>query len=124
MILVDTSIWVQHLRASLPAFVELLEGDRVLTHSFVVGELALSGLVNRREIIDLLQELPRATEASHSEAMETVARWSLDGRGVGWVDTHLLAATLLSGARLWTADRSLAAVAAAAEAVFDPDGPR
>lgn len=119
MILVATSIWVDHLRASSKALVKLLEDDRVLTHPFVIDELALSGLVNRDEILGLLDVLPRATQGSHEEAMETMRRWSLNGRGIGWVGTHLLTAALSSDARLWTADERLAAVSVDAGVAFE-----
>ena len=122
MILVDTSVWVEHLKHTSAELIALLEDDQVLTHSFVIGELALSGLINREEILDLLEVLPRATEASHQEALEVVHRWSLDGRGIGWVDTHLLAAALLSDARLLTLDTRLATASAVAGVSFGPDG--
>src|SRR5687767_5859482 len=110
MILVDTSIWVDHLRSSSKHLGHLLQEDLVLAHPFVIGELALSGLSNRDEILQLIGALPRATEATHEEVMAAVQRWSLDGRGIGWIDTHLLAAALISDAQLWTADKRLRAV--------------
>ncbi len=119
MILVDTSVWIDHLQTSSLVLTQLLEEDRVLTHPFVLGELMLSGLVNREEILDLLEALPRAVHASHEEASQVVRRWSLDDRGVGWVDTHLLAATLLSEAQLWTHDKRLKAVSADAKIAFE-----
>lgn len=118
MILVDTSVWVDHFRETSNRLIELLEEDEVLVHSFVVGELAVGGLVNRDEILGLLEALPAATEATHLEALDTVRRWDLVGRGVGWVDVHLFASALLSDALLWTADKRLALVCADAEIAF------
>lgn len=123
MILVDTSIWIDHLRKSSKVLIELLEDDRVLTHSFVIGELALSGLVNRDELVELLEALPRAKEATHEEALEAVRQRKLHGRGIGWVDTHLLAAALLSDAHVWTADKRLRAVSAEAGVAYRAGGP-
>jgi len=85
----------------------------------VIGELALGGLVNREEILRLLDALPRAAHASHQEALHVVRHWSLDGRGIGWVDTHLLAATLLSDAQLWTGDKKLMAVSTDVGVAFE-----
>jgi len=118
MILVDTSIWIDHFRSCSRKLTALLEDGRVLSHPFVLGELSLSGLVNRDEILGLLEALPKAVEASHEEAIDLVTRWSLTGCGVGWVDTHLFAAALLSSARLWTADKRLASVGGKAGIAF------
>lgn len=118
MILVDTSVWVDHFRKSSKRLVELLEEDQVLVHPFVIGELGLGGLVNRDEILRLLEALPVADEATHQETLTTVRRWNLDGRGIGWVDAHLFASALLSDAELWTADNRLALVCSEAEIAF------
>lgn len=111
MILVDTSIWVDHLRRGNQRLVALLEEGQVLTHPFVVGELACGSLRNRAEVLTLLQTLPEAKVAEHREVMEFVERSQLFGHGVGWIDAHLLASALLSGTALWTADQQLARVA-------------
>ncbi len=111
MILVDTSVWVDHLRKGNPRLAALLEGGLVLVHPFVVGELALGRLKRRAEVLGLLKEMPRAEAASHDEALEFVDRHDLAGSGVGWVDVHLLVSAALTDASLWTLDRRLAAAA-------------
>lgn len=113
MVLVDTSVWIDHLRSGDAALADLLGEARVLTHSFVVGELACGNLQNRREILRRLGDLPEAPLATHPEVMGFVERHALMGRGVGYIDVHLLASTALADcARLWSRDRRLAGVAA------------
>lgn len=111
MILVDTSIWVDHLRAGNPALVGLLQDDLVYCHAFVVGELACGNLVNRSEVLGLLQSLPRLSPATEDEALYFIERHRLMGRGIGYIDTHLLAACVMNNARIWTKDKRLGAVA-------------
>ena len=111
MILVDTSVWVDHLRRGNARLKALLDDGLVLVHPFVVGELALARLKRRTEVFGLLGEMPQAEAASHEEALEFVNRHDLAGSGVGWVDIHLLVSAGLSGATLWTLDRRLAAAA-------------
>lgn len=113
MILVDTSIWVEHLRSGNATLAAELVAGRVLVHPFVIGELACRNLKNRREVLDLLARLPAAPVATHAEALDFLERRSLMGRGIGLVDVHLLAsAALAPPARLWTRDRRLTTVAA------------
>ena len=113
MILVDTSVWIDHLRIGDPQLTVLLEEARVLAHPWVIGELALGQLSRRSEILGLLSNLPQATVATETEVMTLVETQHLFGRGIGYVDTHLLTATLLTAdASLWTRDKRLAAVAA------------
>jgi predicted nucleic acid-binding protein len=112
VILADTSVWIDHLRTGVPMLVALLENGRVLVHPFVLGELACGNLRNRHEVLDLLGNLPSAPVASDAEALEFIERRSLMGRGIGYIDVHLLAAVVLADdARLWTRDRRLAVVA-------------
>lgn len=112
MILVDTSVWVEHLRKGTPALAAALQQPRVLTHPFVVGELACGKLKNRDEVLQLLGELPAAPAATDAEALDFIERRALMGRGIGYIDVHLLASVALAGtARLWTRDKRLAAVA-------------
>lgn len=111
MILVDTSIWVDYLRAGDPALALLLEDAQVCTHDFVVGELACANLRNRAEILGLLQSLPRLATATEEETLFLIESRKLMGRGLGYIDAHLLAATILRDARLWTKDKSLKAIA-------------
>lgn len=113
MILVDTSVWIDHLRIGSPALAEALEHARVLMHPFVLGELACGNLENRNEVLQLLSDLPKAPMASDPEVLTFIERRALMGRGIGYVDVHLLASAVLAGsARLWTRDKRLDAVAA------------
>ncbi len=91
MILVDTSVWIDHLRRSEPSLVAALELAEVVIHPLVIGELACGNLANRVAIIALLQDLPRAPEATHFEALTFIDRNRLMGRGVGYLDVQLLA---------------------------------
>ena len=119
MILVDTSVWVDHLRDGAPALAVALEQGRVLTHPFVLGELACGNLKNRGEVLQLLGELPAAPMATDPEALDFIERRALMGRGIGYVDVHLLASVALAGtAQLWTRDKRLAAVAADLELAY------
>ena len=111
MILVDTSIWVNHLRRHDAVLAARLEAGEVLCHPYVIGEIGLGMLKRRRELLDLLAALPSALTASHDEAVALVEQRRLAGLGVGWVDVHLAASAVLSRARLWTADRRLGDVA-------------
>ena len=113
MIVVDTSVWVQHLRNGDDRLVLLLETGAVLTHPWVLGELALGHLRAGSEVLDLLPRLPQAEVASAAEVLALIAAHQLQGSGIGYVNAQLLAAVRLTpGARLWSHDRSLSAVAA------------
>jgi predicted nucleic acid-binding protein len=110
MILVDTSVWVDHLRRGEAALVALLDRGEVLAHSFVIGELALGVLRQRDAVIGALHGLPMATAAGDDEVLQFIDDESLAGLGVGYIDVHLLASTRLTqGASFWTRDRRLAA---------------
>lgn len=111
MILVDTSVWVDHLRSNDGALVRALEAGIVVMHPFVVGELACGNLANRAEVLGLLQNLPAAPVATGSEALGFIEARSLMGRGIGYVDVHLLASAALGNHLLWTRDRRLAGLA-------------
>ncbi len=120
MILVDTSVWVEHLRSGSAALATELEAGRVLTHPFVIGELACGTLKNRREVLGLLGRLPSTPTASHTEALDFLERRRLMGRGLGLIDVHLLASAALAvPARLWTLDRRLAAIAAELHVAYE-----
>ena len=111
MILVDTSVWVDHFRRGDPTLEALLDRAGVLMHPFIVGELALGRLDDRELILGLLDNLPQAIVADHREVLDIVDRHRLPGTGIGYVDAHLVAATFLTpDARLWTRDRRLNAV--------------
>ena len=112
MILVDTSVWVDHLREGAPALAAALEQGSALMHPFVLGELACGNLKNRAAVLRLLGKLPAAPIATDREALDYIERRALMGRGLGYVDVHLLASVDLAGTgRLWTRDKRLAAVA-------------
>jgi predicted nucleic acid-binding protein len=114
MILVDTSVWVDHLRRRDAALAIELGAGTVLVHPFVVGEIACGRWPGRAETLSLLAELPPAVVATHGETLVFIERHDLAGAGIGYLDMHLLASTALTpGARLWTRDKRLAAAAAA-----------
>jgi predicted nucleic acid-binding protein len=119
MILVDTSVWIDHLRSGNRRLQSLLEDAEVLVHPFVVGELACGTLRNREEVLTLLQALPEAQAAEHDEVMRVVERERLYGRGIGWIDAHLLASARLSSASLWTLDKRLSKIASALDLAFE-----
>ena len=107
MILVDTSVWIKHFASGVRELNALLDEGNVLTHPFVIGELACGNLRNREEILADLATLPLVRPASHDEVMDLVGRRHLWCKGVGWIDAHLLAAALVTGSRLWSLDRAL-----------------
>ncbi|MEJ8848619.1 type II toxin-antitoxin system VapC family toxin [Variovorax rhizosphaerae] len=108
MILVDTSVWIDHLARGDAQLQALLEDDQVLTHPYVIGEIALGSLPQRDETVGALQALPAIAVASTEEALAFLRNEKLFGTGIGYVDLHLLAATRLEpSARLWTRDKRL-----------------
>lgn len=111
MIVVDSSVWVNHFRAVDPALVELLSQSRVVTHPFVLGELACGNLRRRAQTLADLRKLPSITVTSDKDVYHLVESQRLWGRGLGWVDMHLLTSTLISGHQLWTHDQALRSVA-------------
>jgi len=120
VILVDTSVWVDHLRAGSATLARLLDRGDVLGHRWVVGELALGHLGQRKEVIGLLGSLPQATVATPGEVLTLIERHELYGAGIGYVDAQLLAATKLTpDAMLWTTDRRLLAVTSRLGHAFD-----
>ena len=111
MILVDTSVWVDHLRASDAQLAALLNGRAVVMHPFVIGELACGNLSNRALTLGLLNNLPCAAVAQPDEVLVYVERHRLQGKGIGYVDVHLLASVAIASNQLWTRDKRLLAVA-------------
>ena len=111
MILVDTSVWIDHLRQGDAALAATLQAGAVGMHPFVVGELACGNLHARAEVLGLLQALPHVPKATESEVLYFIDNHRLMGRGIGYVDAHLLASSRLAGASLWTRDKRLHAVA-------------
>jgi predicted nucleic acid-binding protein len=121
MIVVDTSVWVDHLRAGDDGLVALLEQGRVLVHPFVIGEIACGILADRAETLDLLTNMPAAPCAEHREVLVFIEQHRLYGRGIGYVDAHLLASVALGpGSMLWTRDRRLHSTAAALRCAYAP----
>lgn len=119
MILVDSSIWVDHLRRGDARLEALLGIGQVLTHAFVVGELALGSLRQRDIVLRSLLDLPQAVQASDDEALAFIERHALAGLGIGYVDVHLLASARLTAACLWTRDKRLHEVAMKLEQAAD-----
>lgn len=112
MILADTSVWVDHLRVGDKRLAELLDQGLILVHPFVLGELALGRLRQRQVVLEALSELPKANVADNAEVLAFIGRHALFGRGVGYIDVHLLASVrLTAGAGLWTRDKRLRCVA-------------
>ena len=120
MILVDTSVWVDHLRRGDAALAALLESSDVAAHPFVVGELACGSLRPKSDVVRLLNELPVPSTATHDEVMLFIAEHRLSGRGIGYVDAHLLASAAIDGMLLWTRDKALGAESARLRLAFDP----
>lgn len=124
MILADTSVWVDHLRNGAPQLAAALNDANVLMHPFILGELACGNLKHRREALRLLGDLPGALVAGEREALEFIERHSLMGRGIGYVDVHLLASVALGNrVRLWTKDKRLDQIANELELAYVP-GPK
>lgn len=112
MILVDTSIWIDHLRGGDNGLAAKLDAGQVLTHPLVIGELAMGDLRPREVVLRSLTQLAQAVVARDDEVLAYVERLALHGRGVGYIDAHLLASTALTpDAQLWTRDRRLAEIA-------------
>lgn len=111
-ILADTSIWIDHFRKNDDRLGTLLARRAVVLHPFVLGELALGSHIKFRNVIDDLKDLPRAMLPDHDEVLEFILQGRLSGSGIGYVDAHLLASTLLTpDTRLWTRDKKLRVVA-------------
>ncbi len=111
MILADTSVWIDHLRSSNLHFSDLLENDRIICHEFVIGELACGNIKNRKEILELLNNLRNIEPASLEETLYFIEENKLMGKGLGWVDVNLLASSILNNYVLWTMDRRLSTAA-------------
>ena len=113
MTLADTSVWVDHLRRSSLRLGQLLLDGEVLSHPFVIGELACGFLTKRTELLSLLGTLPKIVVAEHFEVLRLVDTQRLYGRGLGWIDMHLLASAVMSRTPIWTLDRTLARITSA-----------
>jgi predicted nucleic acid-binding protein len=123
VILVDTSIWMDHLRAGHPILARLLQQGQVLGHAWVTGEISLGSLSQREHVLRLLSGLPQAEVATAPEVAGFIEQRQLYGLGIGYVDAALLAATALTAdARLWTGDRRLATASTRLDLHTDPTG--
>ena len=126
MILVDTSVWIDHLRGGDAHLAQLLQRNLVFGHSLVTGEIALGSLRNRRDVLDALHNLPQATMATDAEVFEAIERDALFGMGIGFVDAHLLCSVSLSprysrqGTQFWTRDKRLAGLAHTLNFAYQP----
>lgn len=119
MILVDTSVWIDHFRKGEPTLGELLNRGQVVVHPFVIGELACGNLRNRNTVLSLLRALPSVPVATDDEVLFYIDRHALMGKGIGYIDAHLLASVSLSvDSRLWTRDKRLGATSAALNVAF------
>lgn len=107
MILVDSSVWIDHLRYGNADLSAALSSGEILTHEFIIGELACGDLRNRAELMADFKALPTAVVARHDEVLAMVELRRLSGKGLGWIDAHLIASCLILGAKLWTADKAL-----------------
>lgn len=107
MVLVDTSVWVNHLRRHDDTLAALLEAGEIACHPFIIGELACGGIRNRQEILSLLSALPSLTTADDNEILLFIECHRLMGQGLGLIDIHLLASCKLTATPLWTRDKKL-----------------
>jgi len=125
VILVDTSVWIDHLKSSEPRLVEHLEGGQVVSHPMVVGELALGSIRNRAAFLHLLSSLPETRLATHDEVLGLIEDRTLHGSGLSLVDAHLLAAALLTpDTVLWTRDKGLHRAAAGLGCAWSVSAPK
>ena len=111
MILVDTSIWIDHLNKSDDDLIVLLNSGRVCIHPFIIGELSCGNIKNRSEILTLLKALPHVDTALENEVFILIENKKLFGIGLGYIDVHLLASALIHNVKLWTRDKNLKKVA-------------
>jgi len=111
MVLVDTSVWVSHFREGNVELANLLDEGRVLCHPLIVGELACGNLKDRSVILSFLQLLPISMEAEHEEVLLFIENNRLMGKGLGYVDVHLITSAVLTGVPIWTLDKMLARAA-------------
>ncbi|MDD5131760.1 MAG: type II toxin-antitoxin system VapC family toxin [bacterium] len=107
MILADTSVWIDHLRHGNARMAQLLIDGEVICHPFIIGELACGNIKNRKEILSLLGTLPTVEQVENEEILLFIEKRDLMGKGLGLIDAHLLASTLLSEVSLWTLDTKL-----------------
>jgi predicted nucleic acid-binding protein len=124
VILVDTSVWIDHLRSELTHLSQLLRDEQILIHAMVVGELACGFLPDRAGYLEFLGDLPEAPTVFHEEeVLAFIERNRLMGRGIGYVDVHLLASAMLApDTQIWSTDRRLQTVSAELGLAYQPAG--
>ena len=120
MVLVDTSVWINHLRLKNDYLSLLLNEEKVLTHSSATGELACGSIKNRKEFLGLLENLPKSNESTSTEVLSFISTKCLFEKGIGWVDAGLLESTMISGSLLCTVDQRLRAIAMSLKISFSP----
>ncbi len=121
MILVDTSVWIDHLRTGEPELVRLLDGNEVFVHQWIIGELALGSIKNRKEFISMLTKLPMLSATGTDDIMMGIERYGLHSRGIGYVDAGLCISCIRYPCRIWTKDKNLSTVAAERGLLFVPE---
>jgi predicted nucleic acid-binding protein len=119
-VLVDSSIWINHLHRSAPVLESLLLAGEVITHPAIIGELACGSLKNRERFLTSLQHLSRLPQAEFKDVLDLIESQQLWGKGLGWMDAQLLAAALQSGVTIWTKDRALHLAAVRSQLAFIP----
>ena len=120
MILVDTSVWIDHFRSGDTHLSTLLDHAMVQTHDFIIGEIACGNLKNRQQTLYLLSCLPRCTATSPGETLFFIERHGLMGRGIGYIDASILASAALVQANLWSRDKRLMALATELGCAYSP----
>lgn len=111
MLLADTSVWIDHLRSGNQKLAGYLNEGSVLCHPFIIGELACGNIRARTKILDMLESLPIVKVAEQDEVLQLISKHKLYGKGIGWIDCHLLASSFISNCKLWTLDKPLEKVA-------------
>ncbi|MEZ5691586.1 MAG: hypothetical protein R3D71_07975 [Rickettsiales bacterium] len=107
MVLVDTSVWIDHFRSSNNELQSLLNECQVLSHNFIIGELSLGNFKKRNAILEYLNDFPKAIHAEDSEVANFIKKNKLFGRGIGYIDAHLLASAIITETHIWTNDKKL-----------------
>lgn len=122
MLLVDTSVWIDHLRSGSKKLAGYLNEGNVVCHPFIIGKLACGNIKNRTKILDMLESIPAVKVAEQNEVLQLISKHKLHGKGIGWIDCHLLASSFISNCKLWTFDKPLLKVAKTLNISFSNNG--